>query len=234
MEKKNTHTTMKEIPYGERPYEKCIEEGPEGLSDTELLSIFIRTGARGENSLQLAQKILALNYPKGILGLLHLSLPELQSVKGIGKVKAIQLQCLGELSKRIWRTVAVEKATCFDSPESIANYYMEDMRHLEQEELRLMMLNTKNALLKEVLISRGTVNSSIAAPREIFLEALRYHAVNIIMVHNHPSGDPGPSRDDCLITKRVKEAGCLIGIQLIDHIVIGDNAYFSFRERGIL
>lgn len=226
---------MRDIPHNDRPYEKCLRMGPEGLSDGELLSIIIRTGSQDENSLILADKILSLNYPEdGILGLLHLSLQELMQIRGIGKVKGIQLLCVGELSKRIWKREAVRKITVFDEPNAIVNYFMEDMRHMEQEQLHVMFLNTKNVLIRDVLLSKGTVNASLVSPREIFIQALRHHAVSIIMVHNHPSGDPAPSQEDCRLTKRVKEAGELIGIQLLDHIVIGDNSYCSFRKEGML
>lgn len=226
---------MKDIPAAERPYEKCLQYGPDSLTDAELLSIIIRTGRRGENSLDLANNILALNYPgEGILGLLHLSLPELMNVKGIGQVKGTQLLCIGELSRRIWKRAAVNGTECYDHPRAIVNYYIEDMRHMEQEQLKIMLLNTKNMLIKDVLISKGTVNASIATPREILIEALRYHAVKMIMVHNHPSGDPTPSQDDLRLTKRVDEAAELVGIELLDHIVIGDNAYISFKEKGML
>ena len=225
---------MKDIPLTERPYERCLRHGPEILSDAELLSVIIRTGSKGENSLNLAGKILALNYPnEGILGLLHLSQQELMTVKGIGTVKATQLICIGELSKRIWKRQAVNQSIAFCDPASIVKYCMQDMRHMEQEQLRLLLLNTKQVLIKEVLLSKGIVNASLATPREVFIEALRYHAVNLILVHNHPSGDPTPSRDDVLLTKRVEEAGNLIGIRLVDHIVIGDNVYISMKERGI-
>lgn len=227
--------TMKDIPEDDRPYERCLRLGPEGLSDAELLSIIIRTGYQGGNSLDLAGQILALNYPhEGILGLLHLSLPELMTIKGIGKVKGIQLTCIGELSKRIWKRVAVSEAASFNDPRSIVNYYIEDMRHMEQEQLRAMFLNSKNILIKDLLLSKGTVNASLITPRELYIEALRYHAVRLILVHNHPSGDPSPSKEDCYLTKRVKESGSLIGIQLMDHIIIGDNSYISFREEGML
>lgn len=225
---------IKNLPKKDRPYEKCMENGPSSLTDAELLAVIIRTGSTGESSLSLAAKVLSTSYPGGILSLLHLSLPELTSVKGIGKVKGIQLLCVGELSRRIWRTLTVEEAPVFNEPAVIAGFYMEDMRHKEQEELHLMMLNTKNVLIKESLIFRGTVNSSVASPREMFVESLRYHAVRIILVHNHPSGDPTPSREDTALTGRMREAGLLLGIPLLDHIIIGDNAYFSFRERGII
>lgn len=226
---------MKDIPNHDRPYEKCLQFGPEGLSDAELLSIIIRTGSQEANSLTLAQQILTLSYPSdGIMGLLHLSLPQLMEVKGVGKVKGAQLLCIGELSKRIWKREAVQTIQSFDQPESIVNYFIEDMRHMEQEQLYAMYLNSKNALIKDMLIYQGTVNASLASPREIFMLALRYHAVYVILVHNHPSGDPTPSIEDMQMTKRMQEAGNLLGIQLMDHIVIGDNSYCSFKKEGML
>ena len=227
--------TMKDIPSDERPYEKCLKEGAQSLSDAELLSIIIRTGSKGENSLILAQKILALNYPKkGILGLLHLSMQELMQVKGIGTVKGAQLLCIGELSKRIWKRTAQLEASTFHNPLDIVNYYVEDMRHREQELVYVMLLNTKGVLIRDIMISQGTVNVSVVSPREIFIEAVKHHAVSLVMIHNHPSGDPAPSREDIKLTKRVKEAGELLGIRLLDHIIIGDNCYISLKERGIL
>ncbi len=226
---------MKDIPAGERPYERCARLGPEALRDEELLSVIIRTGSRGLNSLETARRVLALNYPgDGLLGLCHLSLADLEKVDGIGTVKGIQLLCVGELSRRISQRYAVSQIEAFDGPEQVVNYYMESMRHQEQEMFYAMFLDTKKRLIRDVLISKGTVNASLATPREIFIEALRYRAVGIILVHNHPSGDPAPSRADCLLTQRVKEAGSVIGIQLLDHIVIGDNAYSSFRKEGRL
>ena len=202
--------TMKDIPVNDRPYEKCVRTGPENLSDEELLSIIIRTGSRQYNSLETARQILTLGYPRdGILGLCHLSLQELTSINGIGTVKGIQLLCIGELSRRISKRFAVSEIACFQNPEAVAQYYMEDMRHMEQEQLFAMFLDTKQGLIKDVMISKGTVNASIASPREIFVEALKHRAVGVILAHNHPSGDPTPSREDCLLTKRVKEAGSL-------------------------
>lgn len=227
--------TMKELPANDRPYEKCIRTGPCSLSDEELLSIIIRTGSKQSNSLETARKVLELNYPQdGILGLCHLTLPELKKVAGIGTVKGIQLLCVGELSRRISKRYAMSRILKFESPESVVQYYMEDMRHMEQEQMYAMFFDTKQNLIKDIMISKGTVNASLVSPREIFIEALRYRAVGVILVHNHPSGDPTPSKDDCLLTRRVKEAGLLIGIQLLDHIVIGDNAYSSFKKEGIL
>ena len=224
---------MKDFPAQERPYERCLAMGPEHLTDAELLAVIIRTGSREETSLELAQKILALNYPNGgILGLLHLSLPEFMKIKGIGRVKAIQLLCIGELSRRIWKQGAKAASPDFRDPQDVAVYCMEDMRHLEQEQVRAMFFDTKQKLIRDVTLAKGTVNASV--PREIFIEGLRCGAVSLILVHNHPSGDPSPSREDELLTRRVEEAGKIIGISLLDHVIIGDTTYISLRERGIL
>ena len=212
-----------------------MREGAEHLTDAELLSIILRTGSKGENSLELAERILALNCPgEGILGLLHLSLPQLMSVKGIGKVKGVQLMCIGELSRRIWKKKHMERVMRFEEPEQVAAYYREDLRHMEQEQFFLMMFNTRQMLIGERMMSKGTVNASLAGTREIYIEALRYQAVSLILVHNHPSGDPEPSKEDILLTERVRKAGELMGIRLLDHIVIGDRAYVSMKERGLL
>lgn len=226
---------MKDLPSEDRPYEKCLSQGPEALTDAELLAVIIRTGSRDESSLDLAGKLLALGSPgDGLLGLLHHSLNDFMRIKGVGRVKGIQLLCIGELSRRIWKRHANRDSVAFEHPRAIADYYMEDMRHLEQEEIRVMFLNTKQILIKDLLISRGTVNASVMTPREILIEALRCCAVSMVLVHNHPSGDPSPSQADRMLTQRVREAGTLIGITLIDHIIIGDRRYLSFREQKIL
>lgn len=149
-------------------------------------------------------------------------------------VKGAQLMCIGELSRRIWNYKTKETVLSFTQPEQIAEYYMEDLRHLEQEEVHVMFLNTKQNLLRDFLVSKGTVNASVITPREILIEGLRSLAVSMILVHNHPSGDPSPSESDLLLTRRVKEAGDVIGISLLDHIIIGDKRYLSFRQQQIM
>lgn len=149
-------------------------------------------------------------------------------------VKGAQLMCIGELSRRIWNYKTKETVLSFTQPEQIAEYYMEDLRHLEQEEIHVMFLNTKQNLLRDFLVSKGTVNASVITPREILIEGLRSLAVSMILVHNHPSGDPSPSESDLLLTRRVKEAGDVIGISLLDHIIIGDKRYLSFRQQQIM
>lgn len=229
------HTTMKELPHDERPYERCVKSGPEHLSDAQLLAVILRTWKHARRAYwSWLPWILELGGPgEGILGLLHLSLPELMSVKGIGQVKAIQLQCIGELSRRIWKRKAIKSPVRFNDPAQVAEYYQEDLRHKEQEEFHMMLFNTKQNMIGDVALSKGTVNASLATPREIFIQALKFQAVSLILVHNHPSGDPEPSREDVLLTRRVEEAGRVIGIPVLDHIIIGDGTYVSMKERGL-
>ena len=194
-----------------RPYERCLMYGPASLTDAELLAVVIRSGTAGLSAIDLAEQILHLSRTDtGLLSLLHLSIHELMEVPGIGQVKAIQLKCVGELSKRI-ATYSARQELSFSEPCSIADYYMEQLRHEEKESLFCMMLDTKNNMIGDERISTGTVNYAVLSTRELFLAALRYRAVSIILVHNHPSG-----------------------IILLDHIVIGDRCYVSFRESGIL
>ncbi len=226
--------TLRDLPTFELPYEKCIRRGVSALSDTELLAVILRTGTKEDDVLHIATKILSTKQEyKGLLVLNHLSLKELRKIKGIGNVKAVQLLCIAEITKRMSKATREEGVRLL-SPGAVASYYMEDMRHLMTEQLMLLTLDSKSKLLSEKIISSGTVNASIASPREIFIDALQNDAVNIILLHNHPSGDPTPSKEDILTTNRVKDAGKLIGIQLMDHIIIGDNQYISLKERGLL
>ena len=228
--------TMKELPASQRPYEKCIREGEGALSDSELLAVILRSGTQGVNSLALANKVLSLTkdtaYP-GLLGLMRLSLQDLMKVNGIGKVKAVQLKCIGELSKRM-ASASAKPGISFNNPETIAKYYMERLRHEEQELLFCMMFDNRNHLLGEHLVTKGTVNATLVTPREIFMEALKFHAVFLVLVHNHPSGSPDPSEHDIQVTERIFHAGELMGIMLLDHIIIGDHRYFSFRSQGLM
>lgn len=227
--------TMKNLPENQRPYEKCFHQGEQMLTDSELLAVILRSGTQGENSLALADKILqfmnALSYP-GLTGLLHVSVQDLMKINGIGRVKAVQLKCIGEFSRRIARNAA-KSQLMFNDPSSIAVYYMEQLRHEEQEQIICMMTDTKGHFLGDKMITRGTADGSLITPREIFCEALRRHAVSLVLIHNHPSGDPTPSKEDLAVTSRIYQAGELLGVHLLDHIVIGDQKYCSFREEGL-
>lgn len=219
----------------DQPYEKFLELGPESLTEAELLAIIIRTGTREESAYQLAQKVLALaKHPReGLLGLYDVTLDELQSIKGIGLVKAVKLKCLTELSMRISRACAKE-GLHFNNSHSVAEYFMEKLRHRETECVILVCLDSKGQLLAEKKLSEGSVKMSLISPREIFLEALGCKAVNILLVHNHPSGDPTPSNADKELTANVWELGEKMDIPLVDHIIIGDNRYTSFKELSFL
>lgn len=228
------HLTVKELPVSERPYEKCAQLGASSLSDAELLSVIIRTGSKEERAIDVAHRI--LNFSKefqGLIGLNFMSMEDLVTIEGIGKVKAVQLLCVAELTKRMAKVTRTH-GTRFTSPQVVADFYMQDMRHLTREEMLLVLVDSKSKRIKDLIISKGTVNASIVSPREIYLNALKFSAVHIILLHNHPSGDPTPSKEDLAVTQRVKEVGILLGISLMDHIIIGDNTYVSLKEKGIL
>lgn len=226
--------TIKELPESERPYEKFEQYGAQALSDAELLAVIIRTGTRKERCVELTSRVLTYSvHCQGLMSLYHMTMKELMQIRGIGRVKAIQLLCIAELSKRLHRA-SFREGICFNHPKIIAEYYMEQMRHLNREQVMLALLDSKARLIRSLTLSIGTVNSSMLSPREIFLEAVKAEAVSFILLHNHPSGDPSPSREDILITKRVQESGELLGISLLDHIIIGDKRYISLKESGYL
>lgn len=231
---KESYLTVKELPASERPYEKCEKYGVSSLSDAELLAVILRTGTKQLRAIDLAVNLLNYSpFHKGLKGLNYLTIKDLTKVKGIGRVKAIELQCLTEITKRMSREIQQEHLKMV-TPKSVADYFMQDMRHLTREQVLLLMMDSKNKLMKDMIISEGTVNTSIMPTREIMVQALKYDAVNLILLHNHPSGDPTPSAEDIRVTKRVKEASNLIGITLMDHIIIGDNKYISLKEQGII
>lgn len=216
------------------PFEKSKRLGISALTDSELLAVLLRTGSRNQNVLEVADRILSVSDENpGLLGLYYLTEHQLCQIDGIGKIKAHQLLCMAELAKRLSREEK-RKGLSFRQPQTVAEYYMQETRFLTQEVLRLVMLNAKNCLIRDLELTQGTVNYSVADPRDIFIQALKYGAVSIILLHNHPSGDPEPSREDVSLTKRIAEAGRLIGVELLDHIVLGDHRYYSFRENGML
>ena len=218
-----------------KPYEKFLAYGPKHLTESELLAIILRTGTSNTSAVELAEQVLELAKPprEGLLGLYDITLEELMQVRGIGEVKAVKLKCLTELSMRISRATASERMQCSDSC-SVADYFMEQLRHKDTECVVLVSLDVKGQILKETLLSSGSVRMSLISPREIFLEALQDKAVNIILIHNHPSGDPTPSEADIVLTQSVKEMGDALEIPLLDHIIIGDNRYTSFKEADLL
>ena len=215
-----------------RPYEKSMRYGVSTLSDAELLAIILRTGTKGMDATSLSCEVLKSYAGKdGIVGLCNVGIHELMKIKGIGKVKAIQIQAIVELAKRLSKGSISERKS-FSNPNLIANYYMQDMMHLEVEKVLLVMLDNKCKLICDMIVSQGTVNSSVISPREIIIEALKHRAVFIVIIHNHPSGDPTPSNDDYNFTDRLKRAAEIVDIPLLDHIIIGNNQYISLKETG--
>lgn len=228
------HRKTKDLPLSERPYEKCLSYGAGTLSDAELLGIILRVGTKNQTAVEVANSVLLHSgYESGLVGLYYATIEDLMSIPGIGMVKAVQLKCVAELAVRIAKQER-KKMVKFHQPRSVADYYMQEFRFKEQEQVLLVMLDTKGRLIKDALVSSGTVNLSIVDPREIFTISFQNRAVQIILLHNHPSGDPTPSKQDLLITQRIKEAGSLVGVELIDHIIIGDNQYISMREKKLL
>jgi DNA repair protein RadC len=235
MSKVQQKLRMKDLPLNERPYEKLEKFGEQMLSNAELLSIIIRTGSRTETSVALAQRVLAQDKGgEGLTFLYDVSLEQLMSIKGIGRVKAIQIKALMEFSKRIASTFSFNNRITIKSPQDISRLFMEELRHLQKEVFKVVLLNTKNHVIKCIDISVGSLNSSIVHPREVFSEAVKSGCSAILLVHNHPSGDPDPSTEDIHTTRRLIEAGDILGIKVLDHIIIGDGRYISLKEKGII
>ena len=207
---------LKDFPMREKPRERLLKVGAENLANHELLAILLRTGTK-----------------HGLRLLKEASVEELSSIPGIGMVKAIQILAAVELGSRIHK-LANEEHFVIRSPEDGANLVMEDMRFLTQEHFVCLYLNTKNQVIHKRTVFIGSLNSSIVHPREVFKEAFKRSAASFICVHNHPSGDPTPSREDIEVTRRLFECGNLIGIELLDHLVIGDKKFVSLKEKGYL
>ncbi len=224
---------LKELPLSERPYEKMEVIGAEYLSNAELLAIIIKTGTRSHTAVELAQLVLKLSHDGRLSSLYNLSIEQLKQIKGIGRVKAIQIKSALEFSKRIATSDGIVHHI-IKSAYDVNNLMMEEMRYLKKEMFRALLLDTKNQVIKIVNISIGSLNASIVHPREVFSEAIKCGCNSIIFVHNHPSGDPTPSTEDIQTTQRLENAGNIIGIKVLDHIVIGDGKYVSFKDKGII
>lgn len=231
-EKKNSETYK---GTEEMPYEKFLRMGAGALTEAELLAIIIRTGTSQDTPVEIGRKILNLPSVResGLNGLHHVTLKELMGIKGIGQVKAVKIKCLAELSMRMAMASAKEKLQ-FLNPASVAGYYMEQMRHEKRERVLLLFLDSKACLIGEEVLSIGTVNLSLLSPREVFVDALKAEAAQVMLLHNHPSGDAMPSSQDISITDEIKEMGKVLDIPLIDHIIIGDKKYMSFKEAGLI
>lgn len=227
----NTNYTIKSIPKDDRPQEKLLKYGANYLSNSELLAVVLRTGSKEENVVMLAQRILNED-GNGLRNIAEGSIEKFKSFKGINDAKAAQLKAVAELSKRI-STLKIEKIK-ISSPSDAAVVMMEEMRYYKKEYFKIILLDTKNNIKKVSEISVGSLNSSIVHPREVFSEAVVNSASSIILVHNHPSGEAEPSHEDIVLTNRLDECGEILGIKILDHIIIGDGVFYSFKEEGLL
>lgn len=222
---------IKKLPISERPYEKLEMYGENSLSNAELLAIIIKSGTKEESSVALAQKILSLQKEKdckenNLRFLQELTIKDFMSIKGIGRVKAIQLKAVCELTKRISKPISKQEVV-IRCPEDVANLLMNEMKLEKREIVKVIILNSKNVILKILNISLGGTSSAIVSPKDVLLEAIKIGAPKIILVHNHPSGDPTPSKSDFDFTDRLLQASNIMGIEMLDHIVIGEYGFKS-------
>lgn len=220
---------IKDLPKIERPREKLIAKGAENLKDSELLAILLRTGTKGKNVIEIASHILAKYSKKRLL---QMTYQDLAQINGIDSGKATTLLAAFELAKRALEVNDTNLPVINSAKDAVAQ--LSDMRDLKKEHFVVLYLNAKNQLVHKETISMGTLNANLVHPREVFEPALKYSAAQIIATHNHPSGDPKPSEDDKDVTKRLTEAGKLMGIDVMDHVIITKNSYFSFKEEKIL
>ncbi len=223
--------TIKEIDVNERPMEKLLNYGINTLNNAELLAILIGSGTKEKNAIRLANDL--LQYEISGTALLYTSVQQLMQIKGIGMSKASRIIAGLELGKRLSSVDKLNDA-CISSPQSIADFLFEHFRNSHKEEFSIILLNTKNRIIGVETVSVGTINQSLAHPREVFRHAIMKNANSIILTHNHPSGDPEPSEADIHITQRLVKAGEYIGIRVLDHIIVGDRRYTSLREKNLV
>lgn len=232
---------IKEQSADVRPYEKFEKYGPLAMTDTELLAILLRSGTVSCNVHEMATTILTKAAPKSLnqektpalVNLYELSYEQLINIKGVGKVKALQILAILELCQRLTKQTR-SKGEKINSPSLIANYFMQMLRHAKEEHFIITLLDAKCKMMGYELVSKGSMTASIVHPREVYKLAIRKSAYSIIALHNHPSGDPTPSKEDLQMTKRLKEVGELVGIPLLDHVIIGDGHYISLKEESYL
>ena len=220
---------IKDIIKEERPRETLLKKGETYLSDSELLAILINNGTRDKSAITLAREIIETS--DGIRNLSNITVEELSKIKGIGLAKACRIISALELGRRVSVASEMQKFK-ISSPQDIGNVYMEELRYKKKEIFRVVLLNTKNVIIGSKDISEGSLNASIVHPREVFLEAIKKSANKMILMHNYPSGDPTPSSEDINITKRLISAGQIVGIEILDHVIIGDGSFYSFKENG--
>ena len=218
---------IKDLPEQNRPRERFLKHGPETLSDAELFAIILRTGTLDENVIDMSNRLIA---EYGLDKLFECSLKELQKIKGIGPSKAMQILAMSELGKRYNQSKnPLKKISC---AEDVFNYFHERLKDKKEEHFYILMLNTQNYIIGEQLVSKGILDASIIHPREIFKPAIKNSASKIILVHNHPSGDPNPSGEDLEITRKMIEVGEELDIKVLDHVIVGGDEWWSWKEKN--
>jgi DNA repair protein RadC len=222
---------IRELPAEERPRERLQLYGPSAVSTAELLAIQLRTGTPERSAIGLGE--LLLHEFAGLRGVANATLEQMASIKGVGPVKAVQIAAAFELGRRL-AALSDEDRPVIRSPQDVAHLLMPELRDVKKEHLKSLLLDAKNRVLKVVTVSIGILDSSLVHPREVFKDAILASAASLIVAHNHPSGDPTPSLEDKRITQRLAETGQIIGIELLDHVIIGDNRWVSLKERGVL
>lgn len=227
----NLQRTVKEMALDERPREKMLAKGEKSLSNAELLAILLRTGTKHKNAIELANYIINKDL-QGLRYLQDMTIEELCEIDGIGLSKATMIKAALELGVRV--SSIKPKEYKVKNPWDIYKYYMDSLRYQKKEVFKVVLLNTKNEIISDIDVSIGTLNSSLVHPREVFREAIKRSTNKIILMHNHPSGSTEPSKEDKNITSRLIKCGEIIGIEVIDHIIIGDGLYFSFKENKII
>ena len=225
---KRTH--LKNWPIDERPRERLLKQGADKLSDAQLLGIILRTGAGGKTAIDVGREL--LDRFGGIAGIARAGIAELYSVQGIGPAKAAEIKAAIELGRRHQRPTLAGASLC--ASQEVAEYFHPRLRDVKKEEFRCVLLDTKNRVIREETVSTGSLTASLVHPRETFKTAVRESAAAVIFVHNHPSGDTRPSQEDILLTRRLVQAGDLLGIKVLDHVIVGDGGHFSFRDSGLL
>lgn len=223
---------VKELPFDDRPREKLVLRGPKSLSDAELLAILLRTGTKGNSVVSIAQSI--MNKYKNFAYMASQSIPALVQNEGIGKDKAATLLAVFEISRRIISQEKLYSNEKITSPEDIASIFIPILRDEVKENFIVICLNSANKIIKYEIISVGNLNASVVHPREVFKVAIDNNSANVILLHNHPSGNPVPSNEDVMVTKKLVEAGNLMDIKVFDHIIIAGNTYSSFVEKKLM
>ena len=224
---------VRDLPLEERPREKLLLYGAGALSNVELLAILLRSGTKKKSVLRIAEEILAHIKEQGLTAMVHISAAELAKIDGVGQVKAATLQAAIELGRRL-SVQSAAKIQVVHGPEDVARYAMPRFRFEQREHFAVMLLNTKNLIIGMPEVSVGSLSASVVHPREVFRAAIDFAAASMILLHNHPSGDPTPSREDIAVTERLVKAGKVMDIPVLDHVVLGCERFTSLKEKGLI